>query len=97
MRAGRQGMTGARRITSVALGAQCVPHVAFSDVGTINYAIRTDSGWQVDQIVTAGDRALGQLVSLKVSADGIAHLAFYEVTRASPLDGLIVYLSRTAT
>lgn len=92
----RQGMTGARRITSVALDAQGVPHVAFSDVGVISYATRTESGWKVEEIVSAGDRVLGQLVSLKVGANGTAHIAFYEVTQASPLDGLVVYLSRPA-
>lgn len=92
----RQGMTGARRITSVALDTEGVPHVAFSDAGSISYATRTVSGWQVEEIVTRGDRPLGQLVSLKLSADGTAHLAFYEVTSGAPLDGLIVYLSRPA-
>ena len=92
----RQGMTGARRIASLALDAQGVPHVAFSDVNTMSYASRTEAGWQVEEIASAGERPLGQIVSLKLSADGTAHLAFYEVTQPSPLNGLIIYLSRPA-
>ncbi len=90
----RLGMTGARRNSSLALDAQGVPHVAFSDQGVIQYATRTDAGWEVQDIVTAGDRPLGQLVSLKLDGAGTPHLAFTEITNAGPLDGLIVYLTR---
>ena len=90
----RLGMTGARRNSSLALDAQGVPHVVFSDQSVIRYATRTDAGWEVQDIVTAGDRPLGQLVSLKLDGAGTPHLAFSEITNAGPLDGLIVYLTR---
>ena len=90
----QQGMTGARRITSLALDTQGSPHVAFSDLTGISYATRSDSGWNVLEIVTATDRALGQLVSLKLDASDRPHLAFFEVTKNSPLDGLIVHMTR---
>ena len=88
-----QGMTGARRITSLALDAQDVPHVAFSDESVIRYATRSEAGWQVQDVVTAEDRPLGQLVSLRLDSVDTPHLAFYEVTSGSPLDGLVVYLT----
>ncbi len=87
----RLGMTGARRNTSLALDANGVPHVAFSDQSGVNYATRTDGAWEVSDVATAGDRPFGQLVSLEVDAAGVPHLAFTELTQASPLDGLIVY------
>ncbi len=87
----RLGMTGARRNSSLALDAGGVPHVAFSDQGTVKYATRTDSGWDIVEVATAGDRPFSQLVSLKVDMAGIPHLAFVELTRSDPLGGLIVY------
>ena len=90
----RLGMTGARRNSSLALDAQGVPHVVFSDQGAIRYATRTDAGWDVEEIVTAADRSFGQLVSLKLDDAGTPHLAFTELTSTGPLNGLIVYLTR---
>lgn len=89
-----QGMFGTRRNSALALDAQGVPHVAFSDKSVIRYATRTDAGWDVEEIVTAGDRALGQLVSLALDGAGMPHLSFFEVTSSAPLDGLVVYLAR---
>ena len=90
----QQGMTGTRRNSSLALDAGGVPHVVFSDEGVIRYATRTEAGWDVQEIVTAGDRPLGQLVSLKLDAAGTPHLAFFEVTSGGPLDGLVVYVTQ---
>ncbi len=87
----RLGMTGARRNTSLALDADGVAHVAFSDQSGVSYATRTDGGWEVSDVATAGDRPFGQLVSLKVDAAGVPHLAFTELTQNGPLNGLIVY------
>ena len=84
-------MTGARRNSSLALDADGVPHVAFSDQDSVSYATRADGGWDVVEVATAGNRAFGQLVSLKVDIAGIPHLAFTELTQSNPLAGLIVY------
>ncbi len=89
----QQGMTGARRISSLALDGAGVPQVAFSDEGAIKYATRSETGWDVQEIATATDRPLGQLVSLQLDAAGTPHLAFFEVSNGNPLDGLIVYLT----
>ena len=57
----------------LALDAQGAPHVAFSDESLLRYATRTDDGWEVEDIVSAGDRPLGQLASLKLDALGTPH------------------------
>jgi hypothetical protein len=89
----RTGFTGARRITSVALATDGTPHVVFSDEGTMFYGSRSDAGWEVEAVITAGSRPLGQLVSMELAADGSAHIAFYEVTDDNPLAGVIGYVS----
>jgi hypothetical protein len=87
----RQGMTGARRNSSLALDATGTPHVVFSDQSGVSYATRTDGVWNVSDVATAGDLPFGQLVSLKVDTAGVPHLAFTELTQNGPLNGLIVY------
>jgi hypothetical protein len=86
------GMTGARRNTSLALDAVGVPHIAFSDRSGLRYAVRSQSGWDVQDVVTAGERPLGQLVDLALDETGTPHLAFYEVAGESPLEGLVAHL-----
>ena len=88
------GMTGARRNSALALDPGGFPHVVFSDQSAVHYATRTEAGWQSEEIVTAGDRPLGQLVSFKLDAAGTPHLTLYEVTNANPLQGLVAYLTR---
>jgi hypothetical protein len=87
------GFTGARRITSIALDEAGVPHVAFSDEGSIWYAVRGDSSWNVTPILSAGDNPLGQLVSMELDSAGNPHIAYFEVTNGSPLEGIVAYLT----
>ena len=82
----------ARRTSSLAFDSQGRPHVAFSDTSGVWYSIREDQGWVTSQIVTAGI-PLGQLVSLQLDASDVAHIAIYEVTDFSPLDGAVAYLT----
>lgn len=88
------GMTGARRNSALALDPDGVPHVAFADRGVLRYATRRPSGWQVEDVVTAAGRPLGQLVSLRIDGRGNPHIASYEVTGEAPLDGLVFYVTR---
>ena len=91
------GFEGARRITSLALGPEGVPDVAYSDVGGIWLArAGADGTWATEEVSAAGSRPLGQLVSLEVDATGTPHIAFFEVTANSPLAGLVGYLTPTA-
>ena len=88
------GMTGARRNSALALDPGGFPHVVFSDQSAVHYATRTEAGWQSEEIVTAGDRPLGQPVSFKLDAAGTPPLTLYEVTNANPRHGLVAYLTR---
>jgi len=87
------GFTGARRVTSLELDADGNPYIAFSDRSGIWYASRTGDGWSVQQILTAGDLPLGQLVSLELDQTGKPHLAYFEVTSPNPLNGVVAYLT----
>lgn len=89
------GMLGARRITSLALGSDGEPRVAFSDRSSLFYAVHDADGWAVEEVVSAASLPLGQLVSLKVDAANAPHIAYYEVTRLSPLSGVIGYLTNS--
>jgi hypothetical protein len=89
------GMLGARRITSLALGSDGEPRVAFSDRSSLSYAVRDAGGWTVEEIVSAGSLPLGQLVSLKIDSGGAAHIAYYEVTGRAPLSGVIGYVTKS--
>lgn len=87
----RTGFTGARRITSIALGPDGSPTIVFSDEGGIYAATLRAGEWDVTQVLVAGSRPLGQLVSFALAGDGTAHLAYFEVTNASPLAGIVYY------
>ena len=89
------GMLGARRITSLALGSDGEPRVAFSDRSSLFYAVHDADGWAVEEVVSAASLPLGQLVSLKVDAANAPHIAYYEVARLSPLSGVIGYLTNS--
>lgn len=65
--------------------------MAFSDEGGIHTATRNSDGWFVRQIIAAGSRPLGQLVSFAIDDDGTYHLEYFEVTNTSPLDGVVYY------
>gem|GEM_PF-990846 len=84
--------SNARRNSSLAFDSQGRPHVVFSDTQGVWYAVRGESGWEIQQIVQAG-LPLGQLVSLAIDGDDRPHIAIYEVTQAQPLDGLVSYIT----
>jgi len=86
------GFEGARRITSLALDPEGSPVIAFSDTSGIWLARQSADGtWSSEQIVTAGDLPLGQLVSAEVDGEGTPHIAYFEVTGNGPLSGEVVY------
>ena len=82
----------ARRNSSLAFDPQGRAHVAFSDTEGVWYAVRGESGWDIQQIVEA-DLPLGQLVTLAVDGDARPHIAIYEVTQSNPLDGVVAYIT----
>lgn len=87
------GQQGARRIVAIDVDSSGTPVAAFSDTTGIWFGRAEAGGWTVDQIVSAGSRPLGQLVSMRLDPADTAHLAFFEVTDTSPLEGVIGYLA----
>ena len=77
------GMLGARRITSLALGSDGEPRVAFSDRSSLFYAVHDADGWAVEEVVSAASLPLGQLVSLKVDAANAPHIALWGAKMSS--------------
>jgi hypothetical protein len=88
------GMTGARKITALALDAQGNPHVMFSDRDTVVQASREEGVWVATAIVKGRGR-LGQLVEFALDSQGRPHVTFFEVTGSSPLMGDIIYATAT--
>ena len=85
------GFIGARNVTSLALDSQGNPWIAYSDEKSMKLAIWDGSAWQTQTVVDAGARPLGQQVSLKLDSQDEPHIAYYEVTNKSPLDGVVMY------
>ncbi len=85
------GFTGARNLTSLALDSAGNPWVAYSDESVLKLARFDGQNWQIQTVVEAGERPLGQLVSLVLDADDRPHLSYHEVTNKDPLDGIVFY------
>lgn len=81
----------ARRNSSLAIDSTGTPHIAFSDTSGVWYAALSNGAWEIQQLASAGTLPLGQLVSLVLDDNDVAHVAFYEVTRDSPLAGTVIY------
>ncbi len=91
----RFGFTGARNITSLALDSQGNPWIAYSDEAVLKLAVWDGSLWQMETVIDADSRPLGQLVSLKLDSEDQPHIAFFEVTNSNPLEGMVKYAKGT--
>jgi hypothetical protein len=67
------------------------PAIAFANREGVRFAVRDQGQWNVVTIATADGRPFGKRVSLEIDAEGVPHVAFYELTRSKPLRGVIVY------
>lgn len=85
--------TGARRITAIDVDSAGVPHIVFTDRAVVVHAVRTDAGWEVANVIEAGDRPLGQLVSFELDGNDSPHIATYEGSAADPSQAEILYLT----
>jgi hypothetical protein len=90
----QMGHTGARKITSLAIGPDGAPHIAYTDRGRVTYGIKSDSGWSLQDVEINSDSSLGQLVELALDHDGNPYLTWFEVTQPAPLNGQIIFASR---
>ncbi len=86
------GFVGARKITAIELASDGTPQIMYGDKSKVVYATRnSDGGWTNDIVVEAGDRPLGQLVEFALDGNDQPHLTYFEVTQASPLEGIVYY------
>ena len=92
----RPGMTGARKITALAIDGSGRPHVMFSDRATVVYGAREAGGWSTATVFESAGAPLGQLIEFALDAQGRPHATFFEVTSTSgPLMGDIIYATAT--
>jgi len=89
------GFVGARNITSMAVDNEGNPWIAYSDEKKLKLAVWNGSGWQLQTVVDAGSKTLGQLVSMKLDSQDQPHIAYFEVTNNGPLEGLVKYAKGT--
>ena len=89
------GFVGARNITSLDLDSKGNPWIAYSDEQKLKLAVWDGSGWQLQTVVDAESKTLGQLVSMKLDFQDQPHLTYFEVTNKGPLEGLIKYAKGT--
>ena len=75
------GHFGARKTSSLVLGTDDAPIVAYSDEQVVRVAWWDGSRWNLETVHIAGDAPLGQQVSLGVDDSGVLHLTFADVTR----------------
>jgi hypothetical protein len=73
------------------IGARNITDVAYSDEKLLRLAVWDGSEWRIDTVVDAGSATLGQLVSLALDFQDRPHIAYFEVTDKSPLDGVVKY------
>ncbi len=85
------GFHGARNITSLAIDREGKPWIAYSDEKKLKLAVWNGSVWDIQTVVDAGSKTLGQLVSMKLDTQDRPHIAYFEVTKAGPLEGKVKY------
>ncbi len=92
------GFEGAREITSIKIDSAGNPWIAYTDELNLKLAVWDGSAFRTETITTAQERgaAFGQLVSLGLDANDVAHIATFEVTDTGPLNGNILYFKGTA-
>lgn len=89
----RTGQVGARKITALALDEENIPHLAYTDRSRLIYAVKNDSGWRSQQVISADADPLGQLVEVALDSEGNPHLIWFVATSFSPLAGTVMYAS----
>ena len=88
----RPGMTGARKITAIAIEATGRPHVMFADRAVVVYGALVNGRWSTNTVYESSNQRLGQLIEFALDSQGLPHATFFEVTSTSgPLMGDIVY------
>ncbi len=90
----RAGMTGARKITAIAIDADDNPHIMFTDRAVVVYASRENGAWSSTTVVENSGNKLGQIVEFELDSKGLPHATFFEVNSGgSGLFGDVIYAS----
>ena len=94
-----QGFFGARKTSSVVVGLDNNPVVAYSDEALLKVASWDGTQWNAETVTTAGCQPLGQQVSLTLDPQGVLHLTFADARRkAGPgVIGNVMYARGTPT
>ena len=58
----RPGMTGARKITALAIDATGRPHVMYADRAVVVYAALVNGRWSTNTVFESSNASLGQLI-----------------------------------
>ena len=92
----RPGMTGAHKITAIAIDGAGRPHVMFTDRKSVFHGVRESAGWTTTTIFESTGATLGQLIEFALDGQDRPHATFFEVTSTSgPLMGDIIYATAT--
>ncbi len=90
----RAGMTGARKITAIAIDANDDPHIMFTDRAVVVYSSRENGAWSSSTVIEDSGNKLGQLVEFELDSKGMPHATFFELTGGGgALFGDIIYAS----
>ena len=92
------GFEGARELTSISIDSVGNPWIAYTDEVNLKLAVWDGNAFRSETISTSEDRGpvFGQLVSLGLDWDDVAHIATFEVTATGPLNGNVLYFRGTA-
>lgn len=87
------GHFGARRNSSLVIGKDGNPIIAYSDETTVKLAWWDGSDWNLETVFTGGESPLGQQVSLGLDGSGGLHLTFVDQTRMTShgVKGVVTY------
>jgi len=91
------GFVLARNATSLRIDPAGVAHVAYSGESSVKFAVQGDASWEIEIIDTIAENVgsrFGEQVDLERDAAGQWHLVTFDVVRANPLAGNILYYRR---
>jgi len=91
------GFFGARKNSSVVVGPDGNPIVAYSDESVVKLASWNGDAWDIETVATADKEDLGQQVSMVLDGEGVVHITFADVRKkgAPGVLGTVMYARGT--
>jgi hypothetical protein len=74
----RTGFSHARKSASIAVDVHGIPHIAYSDTGTLRYAVMTLDGWQTTPVLSHTEGVYKSLAVLRLDSTGRAGIAMWQ-------------------